>query len=171
MGMCLTYSLFHPHEALQIKNAMEKEQEEFEEDQADFQPPGPLPLVGPVVPALPAPQAPNPNPELHALDPQQHQIVSLDSALVPYEPQNNGQPDNNAAPVPDFDIQTLLQEFHNSTDDNDLVLAATQIEKDNFSSKTTMMKKTSSPNMHPAKVFQNCTFGNIGSLNIHIHKH
>lgn len=176
MGMCLTFSLFHPHEALQIKQA----QLQQEDDDEDFEPPGPQPLCAPQnAVALPHPIAPKPMPntpaikavpENHALDPEQPQIVSLDAALVPYEAPNN---QKNTTPVaPDFDLQAILQEFNNADDDdNDLLLAATQIEKNHCTTKTAMVKKTSSPHQKPREIFQNCTFGNIGSINIHIHKH
>lgn len=167
MGMCLTYSLFHPHQALQIKQAMIQEIEEAQQDRQDFEPPGPQPLCAPILPALP----PVPIATTPQQDAAQPQIPSLDSALVPCDQPHTSNTENNTPTVPDFDISKIIQEFQNSNDDEDLLLAATQIEKENFTSKTTMMKKTSSPNIHPRQVFQNCSFGNIGSINIHVHKH
>ena len=66
-----------------------------------------------------------------------------------------------------FDLMNILSDLDDDQFDNQMVLAVTQVEQ-NFS-KTAIMKKTQ-PNQILNLTFQNCTFGNIGTLNIHVHK-
>ena len=64
---------------------------------------------------------------------------------------------------------SLLSDME-EVDDNQLVLAATEVENQNVSSvsKTAVVKKNS-PKI-PLSTFNGYTFGSIGTLNIHIHK-
>ena len=117
--------------------------------------------------ALPPPSEVQP----HAPDPNVPQLLQLEGALKPYTPPvptNNMQQDSN---VPNFDLMAIVSEFEGA-DDDQLMLAATQIESTSTLTKTTIMKKNC-PKLPPAptQTFTNCSFGNIGTLNIHIHKH
>ena len=90
--------------------------------------------------------------------------------MKPYTPPvqtNNMQQDSN---LPDLDLMAIVSEFEGVNDDQ-LMLAATQVESTTLT-KTTIMKKNS-PKLPPAPTptFTNCSFGNIGTLNIHNHKH
>ena len=94
-------------------------------------------------------------------------MLSLDSALVPYQPNEKIQQDDTNQ---DFNFD-LLQLITDAENDPELVLAATQIENSETNTtkfKTTMMTKCNSP--RKPQVFSGCTFGNIGTLNIHIHR-
>ena len=68
------------------------------------------------------------------------------------------------------DLFEILSEFNanNKENENQMVLAATQVEQ-NFSRNTAIMQKMG-PQIAQPQTFQNCTFGNIGTINIHIHK-
>lgn len=192
MGICLTYSLLNPYEVSRIKAAIRKEivdeamaaQENPNTTLALAAPlevpnlaiPQPLPQIQPRQPIpvtnnpppIPQPaQATAPVPEAgksvvepHALHPALH------SALVPYQPPIQA---NNVQNVPDIDLQALLQEFHNEPDDDAMIIAAAQVDTDNSTTKA-LVKKTSSPHIQPKDLFQNCSFNNVGTINIHIHK-
>lgn len=144
---------------------MQKEAMLLYEQQALPQPPNPV--IGDV--SNQAVQKPAQNEiEGHALDPAIPQLLPLEGALQPHNPpqENNQQ----QAPI-DFDLQAMLQEFENDTDQDQVLLAATQeMQNTNFKT-TTVMKKTSSPKITPQEIFQGCTFSNVGAINIHIHKH
>ena len=64
----------------------------------------------------------------------------------------------------------MLNDLHDNDDvmEQQMVLAATQVEQS--ITKSAIFKK-SQPPITPQQTFQNCTFGNISTLNIHIHKH
>lgn len=94
------------------------------------------------------------------------QLVPLQSALVPYQPPQQAQQNQD---LPDIDLQALLHEFENDTTDDAMIIAATQVECEN-STTTAVMKKTSSPCIQPKELFQNCSFNNVRTINIHIHK-
>ena len=104
----------------------------------------------------------------HALYPSNNNVLPLKSALQPYQPpQSTNQSGYN------FNILQLLSDVTES--DEDLILAATQMEaqlSENSTNvtKTSMFAKKSSPKENQMAMFQNCKFGNIGTLNIHIHK-
>ena len=108
-------------------------------------------------------------PQLYALDQANKNILLLESVLVPYEkPQNHCAPSNY-----DFDILELLADV--DTDDNELIMAATQVEaqyQDEKQTKksTSLMARRMSPKK-PNTGFTGCKFGNVGTINIHIHKH
>ena len=83
------------------------------------------------------------------------------------QPTNQSDTDlNNGA---NFDLLSMLNDLD---DDNDItnqqmVLAVTQIEQN--VTKTAIMKRNQAT--YPQQTFQNCTSSNIGTLNIHVHKH
>lgn len=56
----------------------------------------------------------------HAVDPENKNLVPLESALVPYVPENSKSQDDN-----NFDILELLADC----DDDELVMAATQVQQ------------------------------------------
>ena len=102
----------------------------------------------------------------HALDPTNNNILPPESALVPF---STDQPiTNESNTVPNFDILSMLNDLEDDDDirDQQMVIAATQVEQ-NYT-KTGIMKKNKLPEN---KTFHGCTFSNICTLNIHIHKH
>ena len=127
MGLKLTYSLLKPEEA---QLAREVNQEQMQSLEGDTKNPEPkqkklksIENVPKAQPALMAPpiQAVNAEIQPHALDPMNKNILPLESALVPYQPEKKN---SNAQDQPmDFDILDLLSDC---VDDEQLVLAATQ---------------------------------------------
>ena len=155
MGMLLTFSLLYPEDVIMTKNCIEPKQ----------------------VPPLPAPpqktsmvamaETVNTTPKVDNTT----SLIPLDNAIVPYQPPKNNE-------TPHFDLMSLLADVENKVPDEDLVLAATQCEEASLAlplknttpvstTNTTVMKRVN----NPAPTFTNCTFGSIGTLNIHIHKH
>ena len=68
-------------------------------------------------------------------------------------------------------MQILNEMQQDDTGDQELVLAATQVENTSVTSTTkTAVVKKSSPKLPLSNTFNNCSFGPIGTLNIHIHK-
>ena len=66
----------------------------------------------------------------------------------------------------------LLQEFkEGDVFEDQMVVPASQVESSMMTTftKTAIIKKTPSTNAQPT-TFTNCSFGNIGTLNIHTHK-
>ena len=114
---------------------------------------------------------------IHTLDPRNNNILPLESVLVPYEANQNevhiAQEQQEVQSSSDFNFD-LLQMITDAEDDEQLVMAATQVEnqmcenKSTTSLKMALMSKRNSPRR--PQVFQNCTFGSIGTLNIHIYK-
>ena len=91
----------------------------------------------------------------------------MESALAPYQPQaqSNKSNDNGI----NFD---LLLQLLSEVDDEELVLAATQVEaqtEDQNTKKTSVMARTVSQKKNTT--FTGCTFRSVGTINIHIHKH
>ena len=163
MGISLTYSLLKPHEVVQMKQSLEQQQSESE---ARAIAPVPVPLK-----ELNTPPLALPAPVIELNEPCQE---TQSKAIVPYEP--NFQNDNSSVPAEqdDFDLMELIAEVQNDPDD-DLIMAATQVEeeinKENLIKKsTTALVKRPSPPHQIAPTFNNCKFSNIGTLNIHIHK-
>lgn len=194
MGMYLTFNLFHPEQAKEIRDAQKVKIEEgtrenpprlmdniipqLEIGNAPTNSNALVPVTKPTVSsAVTTPQIQIPNvPEAHALDPTIPKLLSLDDAIVPYEPPAKIVKVQDPQDTVDFDIMEMLSEFQNDNDENEMVLAATQCEKQletqaTMKSKTTAILKKSSPKLPLQQTFQNCTFGTIGTLNIHIHKH
>ena len=99
MGLCLTYSLIHP------QNAMIPEIQQSP------------------IPQLPLPSA-QPNPGIAPIQPaieNKKEIMPLENAVVPYIQQESSD-------TPDFDQLDLISEVNNEVSDKDLILAATQSE-------------------------------------------
>ena len=99
-------------------------------------------------------------------------ILPREDAVVPYNPQQKEETDNTA----NFDLMELLSETMQDVNDEELVLAATQCEaslasktptttQNVIAQNTAVMKKVT-----PMSTFTNCSFGSIGTLNIHVHK-
>ena len=155
MGMCLNYSLLKPQEPIELLNAKENNNKENL-----LSLPAPHHEPTPVTPSLLEIQP-------HAIDRAIKNIVNLETALVPL-----GTPPK----VPEsedfnFDLSEIIKEFEGKNDDDKaLVLAATQIENQVTTMKTAVYKR-GSPQQKQFPTFTNCKFGNIGTLNIHIHKH
>ena len=124
MGLCLTYSLIHP------QNAMHPEIQQSP------------------IPQLPLP-SPQPNPGITPIQPaieNKKEIIPLENAVVPYIQQE-------PSDTPDFDLLDLISEVNNEVSDEDLILAATQSEGSvhpapistsnvTCTSNTTVMKKS-----------------------------
>ena len=77
-------------------------------------------------------------------------------------------------PSEDLNLMSLIADIQNNNDE-DLVLAASQVEqqmsKENIkTSKSMAIIKKTSPPRPLATTFSNCTFGQVGNINIHIHK-
>ena len=154
MGMCLSFSLLQPEEAIMLQNSIEV--------QPETQQRTPSPLL-----ALPGP----PQMSLQNEIPQENKLVQLETALAPITP--NVQQDQD----PNFDLMSLLAEVEDEIPDEDLVLATTQCEQSMLTNdvttpttttKTAVVKKSST---YPNPTFTGCTFGSVGTINIHIHKH
>ena len=147
MGMCLTYSLFNPEKAIMIQNNIEVNNEN--DMQAIIAPP----IQN--IPATPSPQK------------QIKELIPLENAIAPYQPPKN---DNS----PSFDLMQLIADVEKEEiPDCELLLAATQCEQsvmtpdtNNTTRTTSVMKRAN----NPVPTFSGCTFGPIGTLNIHIHK-
>ena len=140
MGMSLTYSLLNPEEVQETTTAMAKHLDYHTNTtnpvSVNTTPPALLPSsTNPVTPVQNQSQP-------HALDPNIPQLVPLDSALVPYEPSNK---ENTAAKEfhPSFDLMSSLAELDAPNDDQ-LVLAASQIENQS-TKKSTMLRKQQNP--------------------------
>lgn len=187
MGMSLMYNLLNPDEVYWVRllqanvpqqvPALPPIQPQPLQAIASSNPIQPVPQPLPPTATVSAiedaiPQAvnaiqPATNENLHALDPHNNNILPLDQALVPFNPALQNENENPNA-LGDIDFLELL----NDGNDDEMVLAANQVEKTltKVTATTTVMKK-SSPKLPLQSTFQNCSFGNIGTLNIHIHKH
>ena len=156
MGMCLKYSLLKPQEVLNIMETQEKQKE--------------LPPANSNLPSLPEPEPTPCAVAVHTVQPpslfgETSNMENLETALVPISSPEK--------PIEDdihFDLTEIMKDFQEQNDDKDaLIMATTQIEKQVTTSTTVF--KTNSPQQKPFQTFNNCKFGNIGTLNIHIHKH
>lgn len=180
MGMSLTYSLLNPQEVYQLKIAeqlKENQQKQAEIEAAVIHALPPAPMVLQPLPLQNIPPPRNDN-QVHALDPQNNNILPLENALVPYNPNEKKEnPAHGEEAAPDIDYLEMLCEMENDDENQALTMAVQQIEEQmaaNMSSNTTttstkalMTKK----NLTTGPTFSGCKFGNIGTLNIHIHKH
>ena len=157
MGMCLTYSLLRPEDAIMIQNNLEIKEEIHQ------------------IPMAPIKQLTTPPPQQAVIQlpksPEKN-LIPFQNAIVPYEPQVKPNAED------DFDLMALIAEVENEElPDEELVLAATQCEKSIESAHVTLttMTKTAvmkrSTTSYPNTTFTGCTFGSIGTINIHIHKH
>lgn len=163
MGMWLTYNLFHPQDATDLRARIFQETKEQEALQNTNKPPPALPSTSTSV-------ADN----FGTLQPENSQLVPVTVPAQPIIQQGNNSPLTTETPqhdedAIDFDLAQILQEFNNDTAvENEMVLASTQIENRHFhANKTTnMISKTNSPKLFKPS-FNNCS---IGTINIHIHK-
>lgn len=187
MGMSLTYCLLKPEEVQRILAAAAAKSNNNEENLALEPPPNKIPAIGLPQEAIPrnalqaiAPPEMN-SPQQCALGAQQNEVSSLQNALVPYKGNTSNAAEGHALPQEediDFNLAEMLSEFkQNTTDEQDMLLAASQIEQQiattSHTCTTTTMIKKNSPKVagHVNPTFQNCKIGHIGFINIHIHKH
>ena len=105
MGMCLTYSLLCPEDAIMIQNSLEIDE----------------PKIQPHLQQVKALPAPMPQPPILQQAPQENVLVPLQNAIVPYQqPQEIDETAN-------FDLMSLIAEMENNEiPDEDMLLAATQ---------------------------------------------
>lgn len=179
MGMSLLYSLLNAEEVHHLKITMEQQKAQT-----------PALLNNPVLQAIennipPLPLPPPVNvPQLHALDPRNKNILPVKNALVPFNPTANQAtapkpasvstpPETNAAQNDINILDLLCSDMDNDNENQALSIAAQQIEAQLSANNTTSMSKTAVMKQvkPPVTTFTGCSFGNIGTLNIHIHKH
>lgn len=174
MGMTLTYALVNPQEVFQFKQI-----NHLDHNGNIVGAPGQLQLPRPVQEAPVATQEnilPEVNtPPLHALDPQHDNILPLQDALVPYQPPQPSSSHQNQPEEIDY-LEFLCNEMDDPDKNRALSLAAQQVEAQlggtNPTTSTTMSKTSMMTTNKPTlTTFTGCTFGNVGTLNIHIHKH
>ena len=155
MGLCLTYSLMNPH------NARREIAEKSE--------PTPTPQL-PMLPSTSYQQDPR-LPQTNAI--QEKELVPVNKAIAAYTPNVSTNPPPALNTSANFDLMELLSETIDEVNDQDLVMTATQCEQALIpntkimtnTSNTAVMKRN-----NPQTTFTNCTFGSIGTINIHIHK-
>ena len=150
LGMSLTYSLLHPQEVQETSTAMANHRDKHTNPSVSNL--SPTNIVQP-----------------HALGPNVPQLLPLDSALVPFGGTNKEKTGPKDVDT-NFDIMSILAEF-DAPDDDQLVVAASQIENQSVANTTkmvTMIRKNTGASLQ--HTFHNCTFGLIGTLNIHVHK-
>ena len=154
MGMCLSFSLLHPEDAIMIHNSVN------------------LPEIEPQpqeIKALPTLKAISTNSPI-----QEKSLLPLENAIAPYQPKPPA--DENEKKIL---ISAIIAEVQNDEiPDEDMVLAATQCEQSitensvmppTTSTKSSVMRRSTTT--YPSQTFSGCTFGSIGTINIHIHKH
>ena len=113
----------------------------------------------PVAPQM-APKPMSNEPPLHALDPRNNNVLPLESALVPYNPENKQQHPNEL----NFDLLEMITDV----EDEQLVLSVTQFKEQNqsmYTFTTKVMAKRNSP--RKPQIFAGCTSGSIETHNIH----
>ena len=125
-----------------------------------------------IMPPPPDGPAPTFNPPLHALDTMNNNVLPLESALVPFEPQNEKNQEDqsvltDAQPQFNFDLLEMLADVE---EDQQLVMAATQYENqvESMKSTTKVVAKKTSPKK--PELFSGCSISSIGTINIHTHK-
>ena len=162
-GISLTYSLIHPSEVKHLLDIIQEERKSLQTgDHVPALPPPPaLPTpTTAAVKSVPVQQVTAPLAEIqpHALDPNNKNILPLESALVPYQPECQSAASSKMDTTPDFDLLEILNEFKESDTDveNQMVVAATQVEN------TYVMKK---------QWTANCSTSNIPELFFQQHWH
>lgn len=133
MGMSLTYSLLNADEVYKIKQAQQINEQQksllFPVQSMPALPPPPqlnIPAIEPPQPAVLQPAEP---PPLHALAPGNSNVLPLENALVPYNPNANAASDaNERNPPPDIDYLEMLCEMENDEENQALTMAVQQIE-------------------------------------------
>ena len=105
-------------------------------------------------------------PENHAFDLVNKNILPLGSALELYYPLPTDSQSNEC----NFGILQLISMSPNLMMISSLLLHRYAETTANMT-KTSVMAKKTLPNKNQMSTFSGCKFGNIGTLNIHIHKH
>ena len=145
MGMSLAYSLINP---VEVQNALE--------DVPNFETEDPTPARQIIASAD--------QDEKHAQDPFGKNLIPLETAVQPYIPQEN---------MAEGDMDFNLMEIINEVNDEDLMIAATQMEKEYenrvMSTKTAVVRRNQSSDV-ATNPFSNCKIGSIGTININIYK-
>ena len=156
MRMCLSFSLLHPEDPIIIQNSLPIAEQENYSPQLQVKS---LPTVKDIESPI-----------------QHKELIPLENAIVPYQP---------PVPVndtPDFDLMSLITEVENDgIPDEELLVMVTQCEQSvtpvnqnaviptMASNKTAVMRRSTTS--CPSQTFTGCTFGSVGTINIHIHKH
>ena len=130
MGMNLTYGPYHPTEVEGIQQIIQKMIEEKNNA------PVPMPRSALTIKSVPEVAVLEP----HALDPNVPKILPPESALIPYQKPDT--PNQENVINDGFDLMNILAEF-DAPDDDQLMMAMTQIEKENTKATTTIMKNRS----------------------------
>lgn len=171
MGMSLTYSLLNPEEVSRIKAAQILK--ERQENILELPQPMPAPAIMPGPMSSPQSVSVGKDAIQEAMAPSMSRGYDTSSpkpmqnAVVPYQAPTMSGASN------DIDFLDLLCEMENDDENQALSIAAQQIEQQlcttagttTTTSNTSLMQKKT-----PVTTFMGCTFGNIGTLNIHIHK-
>ena len=154
MGMKLTFNLLRPEEALAIKKLIQQQEGEKQlalQNEIEDGPPPPK-MVKAIENTLTSnmDEQNHTEPPLHALDPRNKNILHLESAPVPCtSPVQNNYENAQNTPL-DLDLIQVVSE----TDDDQLIMAATQMESNynnaNMTTKTNMIAKKNSPNKKTA---------------------
>ena len=158
MGMSLTFSLLKPEDAIEIHNAMQKEMQILQNTNKYNKI---LAVCATTSESVPA------NLPIDYPSAKKNDHISIQNAVVPFQQQPTAQNQE----VVDFDLMELLSEF-NEQNDNDLVMAATQVENqmEVTTTKSAVFVRNSPKKALSNPTFNNCKIGSIGSINIHIHK-
>ena len=144
MGMSLAYSLINPSEVQIALN----DAKNFEVEQPRHEPPQENSM------------------EIVQIDPVAtgHNLAPLENAVQPYVDQQ----------VKEDDVNFDLMEIINEVNDEELMLAATQMETEyqthKSTSKTAVIRKQAGPPEMAASPFAHCRIGSIGTININIYK-
>ena len=152
MGMSLAYSLVNP---IEVQSALQ-EIPNFDVDE-----PVPFPLPAMAV----QDEKEETFRQAEGTDPTLQNFLPVEKALQPYvKNKNQKESDFN------FDLMEIITEVN----DEELMLAATQIEteyeKGMTTSKTAVIKKSGNATEMAASPFANCRIGSIGTININIYK-
>ena len=172
MGMSLTYALLHPQEVARVRDVMATKIQGNNDTTPLPIAPAPKQVqqfqeVNTTPLALTAPPTPSTN------QIEEAQVTSESKQIVPYDPNIKLYTGNEGSSKDDFDLMALIAEVQNDSDE-DLVMAATQIEEEITSENakkkvTTASVRKTSPTKQIIPTFTGCKFGNIGTINIHIH--
>ena len=120
IGMKLTFNLLKPDKAVCLKKIVQREQEELKALKGDEPPKEILKAIENTTADINIQETPP-----HALDLANNHILSLESALEPYNPPAV---QNTNSGLDNIDLMQLVSELN----DDDLVMAATQM-KQNYS--------------------------------------
>lgn len=170
MGMSLMYNLLKPEEVYRVRLLHPDKENQAPPQLNEAQP---IPAIAPPPQLVPddIPGASLPRENVPMCANNNDNTVPLQEALVPY----NQQPQENENPLADIDFL----DFMNDSNEDEMIMAANQVEKfltsnqvqKTLTTTSTTVVKKNSPKLPPPTTFTNCTFGNIGTLNIHVHKY